>query len=135
MRSRSGLAERGRAVSSPFRAEGAGGVCRVRVACAGEAGPWSVGAWTGAARASSAVARVGRRPTADLELECAHYELECAHYDRKYSKLAHSQLESFDCRLNVDGKSFDVIKRHMIPRLPCRSRIIHTFTTSRPSLA
>ena len=34
----------------------------------GEAGPRSVGAWTGAARASPAVARVGRRPTADLEL-------------------------------------------------------------------
>ena len=64
MRSRSGLAERGRAVSSPVRAGGGG-----RVACAGEAGPRSVGAWTGAARASPAVARVGRRPTADLELE------------------------------------------------------------------
>ena len=39
------------------------------VACAGEARLRIVGAWTGAARASPAVARVGRRPTADLELE------------------------------------------------------------------
>ena len=35
------------------------------MAYAGEAGPRSVGAWTGAARASPAVARVGRRPTVD----------------------------------------------------------------------
>ena len=43
------------------------------VAPAGEAGPRSVGAWTGAARASPAVARVGRRPTADLELDPVHW--------------------------------------------------------------
>ena len=45
------------ALSPPIRA-GVGGVCRR-----------SVGAWTGAVRASPAVARVGRRPTADLELD------------------------------------------------------------------
>ena len=43
------------ATSPPVRA-GVGGVCRR-----------SVGAWTGAARASPAVARVGRRPTAELD--------------------------------------------------------------------
>ena len=34
-----------------------------------EAGPRSVGPWTGAARATLAEVRVGRRLTADLELE------------------------------------------------------------------
>ena len=34
-----------------------------------EAGPRSVGPWTGAARATLAAVRVGRRLTADLELE------------------------------------------------------------------
>ena len=43
-----------------WRSVGVGGVCRRSQ---------SVSAWTGTARTSPAVTRVGRRPTADLELD------------------------------------------------------------------
>ena len=71
------------AAPSPPVCAGVGGVCQ-------RSRTEGVGVWTGTARASPTVARVGRRPTADLELDnrdfndcftkSVHYvEIKCNH--------------------------------------------------------